>query len=304
VARWCLTRIQSLLLNRACRALGIDPGASPAFVENFQFAPLIALVRPAAVVFDYIDDAFGFIDFPGFVRDDWRLMIRLADRISATSGVLQHQIARVTTTPVVLIENGVHAASYAAETERPSDLPASGKPVIMYVGTISHWFDLDLLDAVLGALPDVSVVLVGPVHPDRTGRLNESRKFTNLHVLGARPHAAIPAYLAASTVGIIPFLRNRLTEAVNPVKLYEYAAAGIPVVSMAFSDDLAKFHTIAFIARTPDEFIGQLRTALTRGAGVPDVARLHEFAHANDWQTRANVIADLIGSAMSARRSG
>ena len=281
--RWCLTMVQSMLLRRACTALGIDAGASPAFVENFQFAPLIARIRPAAVVFDYIDDAFGFIEIPSYVRNDWRRMIRLADRITVTAGVLQKQIAQETTTPVTIVENGVNTASYGAAAPRPADLPADGKPIVMYIGTIAHWFDLDLLDRVLQASPDIHVVLVGPVHPDRAERLNASRKFANLHVLGSRAHADIPAYLGAASVGIIPFIRNRLTEAVNPVKLYEYTAAGIPVVSTAFSDDLEALGHIAFIAHTPEEFLAQVRTALGRGADVPDPARLRAFARENDW---------------------
>jgi teichuronic acid biosynthesis glycosyltransferase TuaH len=301
--RWCLMRVQSLLLKRACQELGIDPGASPAFVENFQFAPLIAHIKAAAVVFDYIDDAFGFVDIPAYVRGEWRQMIRLADRITVTASALQRQIAQETSAPVEIVENGVNTASYAGVLQRPADLPGTDKPVVIYVGTISHWFDLALLDTILKALPDVNVVLVGPVHPDCVERLNESRKFTNLHVPGARAHTDIPAYLAAAAVGIIPFIRNRLTEAVNPVKLYEYAAAGIPVVSTAFSDDLEKLRHIAFIAHTPDEFVGQLRTALTRGAGIPDAARLREFARANDWQSRAGVIAGMIASAMATPRT-
>ena len=301
--RWCLTLVQSALLKRACRTLGIDAAASPAFVENFQFAPLIARIRPAAVVFDYIDDAFGFIDIPAYVRKDWRRMIRLADRITVTAGVLQQQIARETPTPVAIIENGVNTGSYSGTPQPVTDLPADGRPIVMYVGTISHWFDLPLVEALLQAMPEVHLVLVGPVHPDCADRLNASRKFTNLHVLGARAHADMPAYLAAARAGIIPFVRNRLTEAVNPVKLYEYTAAGIPVVSTAFSDDLEKLRHIAFIAHTPEEFIAQVRTALAGGADVPSPSRLREFARANDWQARATAIAALIDAALDARRT-
>jgi glycosyltransferase involved in cell wall biosynthesis len=303
LVRWCLTQIQAFLLKRACRTLGITVAASPAFVENFQFAPLLRDLRPAAILFDYIDDAFGFIDYPAYVHAEWRMMLQLADRITATSGVLCNQIARETATPVTLIENGVNTASYDAAAARPTDLPGLGKPLIMYVGTVSHWFDFDLLDAILRGLPESNSVIVGPVHPDVAGRLNESRKFANLHVLGSRAHADIPAYLAAASTGIIPFIRNRLTEGVNPVKLYEYAAAGIPVVTTAFSDDLEAFRDVAFIARTHGSFIADLRTALRGGARVPDAGRLRQFARENDWDRRAAAIGVLIDDAMHRRES-
>jgi teichuronic acid biosynthesis glycosyltransferase TuaH len=132
------------------------------------------------------------------------------------------------------------------------------------------------------------------VHPDQRNRLNESSKFTNLHVLGARRHEEVPAYLSASAAGIIPFIRNRLTEAVNPVKLYEYAAAGIPVVTTAFSNDLERFRDVAFIAKTREEFIAFLSRASLRDADVPDKQILREFAQRNDWQARATTMAGLI----------
>lgn len=292
--RWILLHLQSLLLQRACRRLRIEPSATAALVENFQFAPLIERLHPSTVVFDYIDDAFGFVAYPAYVREDWKKMIRLAETITATSGVLQRQIEQAGGSSVGLVENGVDASAYTASTTRPADLPSSGRPIAMYVGTIAHWFDADLLDAALAALPEIDIVLVGPVHPDQRNRLNESAKFTNLHVLGARKHGEVPAYLGAAAAGIIPFVRNRLTEAVNPVKLYEYAAAGLPVVTTAFSDDLERFRDVAFIARTREEFVSLLSKAMSRGKGVPDGERLRAFAHANDWDARAAVMAGLI----------
>jgi glycosyltransferase involved in cell wall biosynthesis len=293
--RWLLRLWQGVLLRRACRILGIDPSATPAVVQNFQFSPLIERVRPSTVLFDYIDDAFGFLDIAAYVRTDWKRMVRLADSITTTSGVLQHQCVNESNgTTVQLLENGVDAGAYAASVARPTDLPSSGRPIAMYVGTIAHWFDVDLLDAALAALPEIDIVLVGPVHPDQRNRLNESAKFTNLHVLGAREHEEVPAYLGAAATGIIPFIRNRLTEAVNPVKLYEYAAAGLPVVTTAFSDELERFRDVAFIAGTKEEFIWLLSRALSHGTGVLDGKSLRAFAHANDWDARAATMAGLI----------
>jgi teichuronic acid biosynthesis glycosyltransferase TuaH len=292
--RWMLLLLQSCLLQRACRRLHIEPSTTAAVVENFQFAPLIERLRPATVVFDYIDDAFGFVACPAYVRADWTRIIRLADTITVTSGVLRRQIEQAGGSPVHLLENGVDAGAYVALASRPADLQSPGRPIAMYVGTISHWFDFDLLDAALAALPGIDIVLVGPVHPDSRSRLNESTKFTNLHVLGARAHAEVPAYLGAAAAGIIPFVRNRLTEAVNPVKLYEYAAAGLPVVTTAFSDDLERFRNVAFIAGTKEEFVSLLSRALSHGTGVPDGKSLRAFAHANDWDARAATMAGLI----------
>lgn len=295
--RTLLLHWQVRLFRRACRLAGIDPAVTPAVVQNFQFAPLVGRVRPSAILFDYIDDAFGFVDQPAYVRTDWQRMVDMADVLTATSGVLQRQLAQAGNRTVHLIENGVAADLYDRETTRPSDLPAPGTPLAVYAGTIAAWFDLDLLEATLRALPGVGLVLIGPVHPDARPRLTGMGGFPNLHVLGLRPHSAIPAYLQAASAGVIPFVRNRLTEAVNPVKLYEYAAAGIPVVSTAFSDDLRRFGAVALVAGTHEEFITGLAAAVAEPASAERRAELRAFARRNDWSARAATMTGLLTAA-------
>ena len=295
-ARWILEHIQRILLRRALKRLGIPRNEIIAVVENFQCIALVEYLRPVAMVFDYIDDAFGFIEYPAYVREDWRKTIRMAATVTATAPALQRQVQHENPASVHLVENGVDVAAFAVDppAPRPPDMPAPTKPIIIYVGTIARWFDFGLLETLLRTIPEYEFVLVGPVHPEVTLRLTEMRDFTNLHVLGKRTHTSIPAYLTASTVGIIPFSRNRLTEGVNPVKLYEYAAAGLPMVTTAFSDDLGRFRDIAFISDTPEEFCAQVKLAVDRSHDAVHAARLRQFARENDWTMRAETIASLL----------
>ena len=53
----------------------------------------------------------------------------------------------------------------------------------------------------------------------------------NVHLLGRKPYADLPAYCAAFDVAILPFKQNEFTRYINPIKLREYLAAGLPVVS-------------------------------------------------------------------------
>ncbi len=294
--RWLLHHVQRILIQRALRKLNINRKTIAAVVENFQFISLIEYLRPTTLLFDYIDDAFGFIEYPEYVREEWQRTIRQATVITATTPTLQRHIERERSVHVSLVENGVETAAYMPDSPplRPADLPPAHRPIIIYVGTIARWFDCALLEKALRGLPQFDFALVGPVHPETEPRLTEMRKFTNLYVLGQRAHTAIPAYLLASTVGMIPFSRTRLTEGVNPVKLYEYAAAGLPIVTTAFSDDLERFHDVAFIGRTPEQFITLLHSAVTRAREDDYVKRLRTFAVQNDWSTRSDTIISLL----------
>lgn len=294
--RGLLHAVQRILLRRAFKSMGIDPGTCIAVVENFQFASLLESLHLRVILFDYIDDAFGFTKYPSSVKEEWRKTISLASAATVTASVLKAQIARERSIPIHLVENGVDTSLFMPDIapSRPADLPAPDRTIVIYVGTISRWFDFPLLDAALRRFPHYDFVLIGPVHPDVQEQLTPMRKMANLKLQGARKHDAVPAYLLSSTVGMIPFVRNTLTEAVNPVKLYEYAAAGLPIISTAFSDDLLRFSDIAAICKTHEEFLGQLPVAVTQAQDPGHTARLRAFARQNDWSARAAAIASLL----------
>jgi len=102
----------------------------------------------------------------------------------------------------------------------------------------------------------------------------------NLFWLGPKPYAEVPSIVRAFRVGLIPFLRTPLTEAVNPVKLYEYAAAGVPCVTTRFTDEVSAWGDAARVADSEAEFIAAAGAAAARPA---DRAPLVAFARLHDW---------------------
>jgi glycosyltransferase involved in cell wall biosynthesis len=129
------------------------------------------------------------------------------------------------------------------------------------------------------------VVLVGPAHPATQRELERAAAETpNFHWMGALPYAEIPSIVSSFRVGLIPFRRTPLTEAVNPVKLYEYAAAGIPCVTTRFSDEVDRWAPAARVADGPEEFLRETRALL---AATPDRTTLRAFAALHDWDAIA-----------------
>ena len=253
-----------------------------ALVENFMSFPTLDAWRPDRIVYDMIDAPFHFAPVPPRVTPYWEALLSRADRVVVTSGTLESLARKGGARNPTLVGNGVEAARFESAEQSAAPLPGrTGAPVLGYVGSLHSWFDVPLVGALARAIPDARVVLVGPAHPD-TERLlaREARTAPNLHWIGARPYAEIPAILGAFRVGLIPFRRTPLTEAVNPVKLYEYAAAGIPTVTTRFSDEVDSWREAARVADDEDSFVEEARRLL---ADPPDRAPLRRFASQHDW---------------------
>ncbi|MBN2302106.1 MAG: glycosyltransferase [Lentisphaerae bacterium] len=136
---------------------------------------------------------------------------------------------------VKLITHGVQHSHFASKLsvsadERPKDLPDG--LIAGFIGLLSDWVDLDLIVATARAIAPSHVVLIGNADIP----IEMLRKEANIHVLGPRKFQDLPSYMAFFDVGIIPFKVNELTRAVNPLKLREMMAAGVPVVSTALPE--------------------------------------------------------------------
>jgi glycosyltransferase involved in cell wall biosynthesis len=180
--------------------------------------------------YDYLDDISIFRDddhgLPAekTVKHHHELMVERADIVTCSNRIL---VDRVPRRDALLVENGVDLERFRPDGDVAADLPID-RPVIGYHGAVAAWFDFDLLSGLISLLPDVQFAMVGPVDPGVEGLLPSS---PNLHWLGSRPSDVIDRYVRGFDVGIIPFVVDEMTEAVTPLKMFEYLASGVPVVS-------------------------------------------------------------------------
>jgi glycosyltransferase involved in cell wall biosynthesis len=130
---------------------------------------------------------------------------------------------------VTLVPNAVDVAAYRAPQPRPRDLPAG--PVAVYVGTVhTDRMDLDLVRRTASGLAGRGhLVLVGPA-PLAAG---DRRLLLDAGVVmtGPKKHHDVPAYLQHADVLVVPHVVTAFTDSLDPIKVYEYRAAGRPVVS-------------------------------------------------------------------------
>jgi glycosyltransferase involved in cell wall biosynthesis len=171
-------------------------------------------------------------------------------------------------TNTFLVTHGVDVAHFRKacdpKTEISDEMKALKKPIIGFFGLIADWVDLELIRFIAESRKDWSVVLIGK-------SVTDTRIFSgiaNIHLLGPRPYAQLPNYARAFDAAILPFAVNELTLAANPLKLREYLAAGLPVVSSAIPEAEKLQHALK-IGRNKPDFLQQLQRIVESGATGP-----------------------------------
>lgn len=263
-----------------------------ALVQNFMAVPFLEALHPDRVVYDMIDAPLHFAPVPPRLVPRWERLVRRADRVVVTSHALERLAIAAGSKTTVFVGNGVECARFDPNHVTPASLPGDPRmPVLGYVGSLHSWFDVPLIASLARACTDARIVLVGPAHPETAHALEKvAREERNLFWIGAKPYEEIPAIVRAFRVGLIPFRRTPLTEAVNPVKLYEYAAAGVPCVTTRFTDEVEAWGGVARVADRPEVFIAHAKDLL---ATKPDTPALLEFAGRHDWDAIARRFASI-----------
>lgn len=190
---------------------------------------LFSMFEDATSIYDVLDDASIYrTDRDRTIMDGHAALLREAALVTVSSKVLgdRHRLARP---DLLVVENGVDPDQFRHLFPRPSDLPPP--PIVGFHGAIARWFDFELCEAVAARLVDWHFVLIGPIDPEVRGSVRRLRRLSNFSILGERPSHQMGAYVQAFDVGAIWFSIDGLTQAVSPLKLFEYLAAGTPVVS-------------------------------------------------------------------------
>jgi glycosyltransferase involved in cell wall biosynthesis len=254
----------------------------------------------AAVVYDFVDEVDVFYGNQRKIRALHEQLLGSARLVLATAQGLYEQ-ARAVRPDALLCPNGVDYDFFARARERsagdpPADLApilALGKPLIGYYGALARWFDFDLLAGVASLRPRYEFVLIGP---DYDGTLEPRLRGlgTNVHWLGPKPYQALPDYLRAFAVATIPFQVNAITHATSPLKLFEYMAAGKPVVITPMRESL-RYPGVLAGADAPS-FAAQLDRALELRSDAAYLETIDRVARENTWEARARQILAALSS--------
>jgi glycosyltransferase involved in cell wall biosynthesis len=177
----------------------------------------------------------------------------------------------------------------------PSDLLAIPEPRLGVVGLHDSRLDVDAIEALAQADPGWQVVLIGPI---KQGQVDEARlrRHANIHLLGEKPRPQLPGYLKGMAVTLIPYKANELTRNIFPLKLFEYLAAGLPVVAGGLPE-LARFQGIIGLPASATEYPREVRHALESDTPELRVSRV-ALAAENTWDHRVAEISRLVEEAL------
>jgi glycosyltransferase involved in cell wall biosynthesis len=251
--------------------------------------PLLAYFPSSRVIYDYLDDISTFTGDAQRLRRDHGDYLLKADIVMATAERL-YKDATALRSDSLFVPNGVDYAHFSQppESEPPADLKPildMKKPIIGYHGALARWFDYDLMKTIAQKRPDLSFVLIGIDH-DQTLHGSSLLQEPNVHWLGAKPYSELPRYISHFEVGCIPFVVNDVTNSTSPIKLFEYFAAGKPIIVSPMQESMR--YRQALVAGNLDEWSEQIDQALLVSKDVQARKQLHEIGLQNAWEKRAD----------------
>jgi glycosyltransferase involved in cell wall biosynthesis len=180
----------------------------------------------------------------------------------------------------------------------PGDMATIKKPIIGFVGALSPYkVDFDLLAFVAGVRPDWSIVLIGKVGEGEPGADASRLDAENIHLLGPRPYQDLPAYMQCFNVAIIPATVNEYTNAMFPMKFFEYLAAGKRVVSTNI-ESLQSYSQYVLLSEERAEFLNNIEKVLKEGNDIGLSERL-ALAKDNTYRSRTEKMLAIINGSAS-----
>jgi len=260
----------------------------------------------ALVVYDCVDDYMEQTTSAGTRKQITAFdgaLARTADLVFATSTTMFERLRRVNA-HTHLVRNAGDYDHFAPAADRTivarevEDLP---RPVIGFAGNfLSSKVDFALLEALARERPRWSLLLVGPTTAETQPLLDRLARLQNVRWVGPKPYAELPGYVAAFDVGVIPYVSNAYTRSCFPLKLYEYLAAGKPVVASGVPE-LAGMEPDVSLVGGAGAFVEAVEDALTRVADR-DLARRRALAARNSWETKTDRQLELVQRELRQRR--
>jgi glycosyltransferase involved in cell wall biosynthesis len=276
-------------------------GAKFVWLTHPLFWPLLSskLSTGQKIIYDCCDDVLEFPkakrspELSGVLLAQERELVQKCDRLIVSSEHLKEVLAK----RYGLLKN-VQVVNNAIELEPQTNSelvlpPRMTKALsdrrfkLVYIGTISEWFDFELMGRLLERFSDLVILLFGPmeVMPIQHERLL---------YMGPVEHCHIYSIMDRSDALIMPFKTSELVLSVNPVKLYEYIYSGKPSIAVRYPES-EKFSDFVYLYNNFDDLCKLINKLRANQLGPKtDLLQCKAFARNNDWMSRAEHLQRLV----------
>lgn len=249
---------------------------------------ILSLIRPKKITYRCVDNLEEFPDVPQSLLTIEKELIRKSNAVFFTASLLKEKFSGLNPNSFHL-PNGCdfNFFSNPDAPHRHSELFRHDKLNLLYTGAIAQWIDFKALDRA-AELDFVNLIMVGPI---RTTLPESLKKRSNVTFTGPLPYADMPGLVQQADAGFIPFLINKVTDYVDPIKLHEYCAGGLPCIT-------SSFRTVANMAGTfyryhdYEELCMLLRSLRKNPSFRYTKKEIQNFAMRNSWDARSQFIKE------------
>lgn len=237
------------------------------------------------VVFDYIDEAAE--EFAVWNNHDLQKAMEAADVITVVSQRLYDIVKQLFPEKSLILMPNAADFEHFCDSKRmsaPAELQHISKPILGFMGSIASWIDVSIMKEVASQRPDWSIVLLGN---DYLGVESLFANYPNVFFLGRKLYHELPSYVGQFTVGIVPFQVRDMTHSSSPIKMYEYLAAGVPVISTPIQEAV----DCPYVATgaTATEWIEKIEHIMNQ-----NTVELQSFALQESWEARVRQIEPVL----------
>jgi UDP-galactopyranose mutase len=259
-------------------------------------------LRPAAIVFDCMDELSAFAHAPAALKAFEAELLRYAD-VVFTGGESLYEAKKDRHQNIHAFPSSVDVAHFAQArrlTAGPADQDSIPRPRLGFFGVIDERMDVELIGAVAARRPDWQLIMIGPIVKIDSAMLPRA---ANIHYLGSKSYADLPHYIAGWDVALLPFAHNASTQFISPTKTPEYMAAGKPVVSTSIRDIVRPYGQkgLVRIADTVDDFVSACEAAMAEDASVR-IREADAFLRQTSWDGTWARMRGLVEAAVLQRR--
>lgn len=256
--------------------------------------PLLSVVPVLAVVYDCMDELSAFHFAPPQLLQREAQLLERAD-VVLTGGPSLYAAKKSRHASVHCFPSSVDVAHFAPVAGRPDESDIA-HPRLGFFGVIDERLDINLIAALAEAEPNWQIVMVGPVVKIDPASLPRA---ANIHWLGQQPYAALPQFVQAWQVCLLPFALNAATRFISPTKTLEYMAAEKPIVSTAVQDVVTLYGDQIRVASDTESFIAMCRAALQEDTSQRSlrVAAMRAALTRTSWDRTVDAMRSLLDKA-------